>query len=109
MPPGSPYAGGGAKVRSALVVQNDRDNARLLNTVVVQITSVTRRALEPTRLLIVLTSPEGKQSGLRQDSVVNCVNLMTVEQAAVLRVLGSLPATTMRQVDNCLKTALGLP
>jgi mRNA interferase MazF len=44
-----PYAsGGGAKVRPALVVQNDRDNQRLTNTIVVQITSVTRRALEPT-------------------------------------------------------------
>jgi mRNA interferase MazF len=40
-----PYAGGAAsKVRPALVVQNDRDNQRLVNTIVVQITSVTRRA-----------------------------------------------------------------
>jgi len=38
------------------VIQNDRDNQRLLNTIVVQITSVTRRALEPTQLLIELTN-----------------------------------------------------
>ena len=44
-----PYAvGGGAKVRPVLVIQNDRDNQRLMNTIVVQITSVTRRALGPT-------------------------------------------------------------
>ena len=37
-----PYpSGGGAKVRPALVVQNDRDNRRLVNTIIVQITSVT--------------------------------------------------------------------
>ena len=39
-----PYSsGGGTKVRPALVVQNDRDNRRLVNTIIVQITSVTRR------------------------------------------------------------------
>jgi mRNA-degrading endonuclease toxin of MazEF toxin-antitoxin module len=30
-----PFTAGGAKVRPALVVQNDRDNARMANTVVV--------------------------------------------------------------------------
>jgi mRNA interferase MazF len=104
-----PYAGGGAKVRPALVVQNDRDNARLLNTIVVQITSVTRRALEPTQLLILLASSEGQQSGLRQDSVVNAVNIATIDQARVLRVLGNLPPAAMQQVDVCLKVALDLP
>src|SRR5215510_3352628 len=70
-----PYAaGGGTKVRPALVVQNDRDNQRLLNTIVAQITSVTRRALEPTQLLIEIATPAGQQSGLRQNSVVNGVN-----------------------------------
>jgi mRNA-degrading endonuclease toxin of MazEF toxin-antitoxin module len=50
-----PYSSGtGAKVRPVLVIQNDRDNQRLLNTIVVQITSVNRRALEPTQLLIEL-------------------------------------------------------
>jgi mRNA interferase MazF len=104
-----PYAGGGSKVRPALVVQNDRDNTRLLNTIVAQITSVTRRALEPTQVLILLATPEGRQSGLRQDSVVNGVNLATLEKAKVLRVLGNLPPATMQQVNDCLKAALELP
>ncbi len=48
-----PYSsGGGAKVRPVLVVQNDRDNRRLTNTIVVQITSVTHRALQPTQALV---------------------------------------------------------
>ena len=76
-----PYAGGGTtKVRPVLVVQNDRDNQRLLNTIVVQVTGTTHRALEPTQVLVELTSPEGQQSGLRQDSVVNCVNLLTLDK-----------------------------
>src|SRR5712691_7212213 len=105
-----PYAaGGGTKVRPLLVIQNDRDNQRLLNTIVAQITSVTRRALEPTQLLIEIATPEGQQSGLRQDSVVNCVNLLTLDRGMVLRKLGSLPEALMQKINTCLKTALELP
>jgi mRNA interferase MazF len=105
-----PYAaGGGTKVWPVLVVQNDRDNQRLLNTIVAQITSVTRRALEPTQLLIEIATPAGQQSGLRQNSVVNCVNLLTLDRDKVLRKLGNLPDALMQQVNNCLKAALELP
>jgi mRNA interferase MazF len=105
-----PYASGtGAKVRPVLVIQNDRDNQRLLNTIVVQITSLTRRALEPTQLLIELATPAGRQSGLRQDSVVNCVNILTLDKDKILRKLGNLPASAIHLVNNCLKAALELP
>lgn len=104
-----PYAaGGGTKVRPVLVIQNNQDNQRLLNTIVAQITSVTRRAVEPTRLLIEIATPDGQQSGLRQDSVVNCVNLLTLDRGRVLRRLGSLPDVLMQRVNNCLKAALEL-
>jgi mRNA interferase MazF len=105
-----PYASGtGAKVRPVLVVQNDRDNQRLLNTIVVQITSVTRRALEPPQLLIELATPAGRQSGLRQDSVVNCVNILTLDKDKMLRKLGSVPDSALKLVNVCLKAALELP
>ncbi len=105
-----PYsAGGGAKVRPVLVVQNNRDNQRLVNTIVAQITSLTRRALEPTQLLIEFAMPEGRQSGLRQDSVVNCVNLLTLDKSKILSKLGSLPDALMQKVNECLKAALELP
>lgn len=104
-----PYASGGAaKVRPALVVQNDRDNQRLTNTIVVQITSVTRRALEPTQLLVELSTREGQQSGLRQDSVVNCVNIVTLEKGKILRRLGTLPESLLQRVNACLMAALDL-
>ncbi|MDB5322589.1 MAG: transcriptional modulator of MazE/toxin, MazF [Phycisphaerales bacterium] len=104
-----PYSGGGgAKVRPALVIQNDRDNRRLLNTIVAQITSITRRAPEPTQIVINLATPEGRQSGLRQDSVVNAVNLLTLDKGKILRKLGNLPAPVMQRVNECLKAALEL-
>lgn len=96
-------------MRPALVVQNDRDNRRLLNTIVAQITSTTRRSPEPTQLVIGLATPEGQQSGLRQDSVVNAVNLLTLDKGKILRKLGTLPAPVMQGIDQCLKVALELP
>lgn len=104
-----PYSsGGGRKVRPALVVQNDRDNQRLVNTVVVQVTSLTRRATEPTQVLVEIATPDGGQSGLRQDSVVNCVNILTLDQRQILRVLGSLSGPLLQQVEAGLRSALGL-
>jgi mRNA interferase MazF len=102
-----PYpSGGGAKVRPALVVQNDRDNRRLVNTIIVQITSVTRRGLEPTQLLVEIATPEGQSSGLRQDSVVNCVNILTLDKAKILRKLGRLSDSLLQIVNECLRMAL---
>lgn len=104
-----PYpSGAGSKVRPALVIQNDKDNGRLPNTVVVQITGTTHRALEATQVLIEMNAPEGNQSGLAFDSVVNCINLVTLAKDRVLRKLGNLPAAHMGKVNDALKTALEL-
>lgn len=102
--PSVPAAG----VRPALVVQNDRDNARTQNTIVVQITGNTSRAHEDTHLLIDPAHPDWAASGLHRPSVVNCSSLSYVKQRHILRTLGSLSAQTMQQIDDCLKAALGL-
>lgn len=105
-----PYTqGAGSIVRPALVIQNDRDNVRLANTIVCQITGTTHRALEATQVLIDLNSPDGQQSGLRFDSVVNCVNLVTLDKTKILRRLGNLTNALMTRVNDALKAALDLP
>jgi mRNA interferase MazF len=104
-----PFASGvGAKRRPCLIVQNDADNARLSNTVVVQITSNLRASSAPTQLLIEVNTPEGRQSGLLHDSLVSCNNLATIEQSLIDRRIGLLPASVMSRVDVCLKAALSL-
>jgi len=105
-----PFAtGSGGKVRPALVVQNDLDNGRLLNTIVVMITSRTHRATrEPTQFLIDISTPPGQQTGLVMNSAVNCANLFTVGQSKILRKLGMLPPALMIHVDACLKAAIGV-
>ena len=105
-----PFAGGsGSKVRPALVVQNDSDNGRLDNVIVAMITSHTKRAAaQPTQVLVNLSTPEGGETGLLMDSVVNCVNLFTVDQKRLLRILGRMPDVLMARVDAALKAALQL-
>ena len=105
-----PFAsGGGAKTRPALVVQCDSNNQRLDNTLVVQITSRIRFATsEPTQLLLKVASPAGQQAGLLNDSAVSCENVFTVRQDAIIRRIGLLPPDVMQQVDECLKSSLGL-
>src|SRR5579859_3476269 len=97
-------SGAGGKVRPALVVQGDQKNARLTDTIVPIITTVTHRALrERTQLLIDISTVEGRQSGLLQTSAVKCEHLATLEQSLVIRVVGSVPASTMTHIDACLK------
>jgi mRNA-degrading endonuclease toxin of MazEF toxin-antitoxin module len=97
-----------AKVRPVLVVQNDRDNARMTHTIVVMITGNVGRASEPTQLLIDANHPDWQLSGLHAASVVNCSNVYTIHRRFISRVIGSLSPATMQQINGCLKTAMGL-
>ena len=101
-------SGTGSKVRPALVVQNHKDNARLLNTVVAQITGTTHCALEPTQVLVEIGTPQGRATGLAFDSVVNCINLLTLEKTRVRRKLGEIGEPLMLKIGNSLKIALEL-
>lgn len=99
----------GSKVRPCLVVQNDHNNQRLDDTIVVTITSNTTRAQqEATQHVISVSTPDGQQSGLLFDSAVLCENILTVDQQFVLRKIGELPVDTMNQIDDCLRVSLGL-
>ena len=101
-------SGSGAKFRPALVIQNDRNNSRLLNVILAAITTTVHRDDEPTQYLLRVRSAEGKQSGILKDSVVTCENIVTVEQSLIHRTIGSLPAESMHRVDACVRAALGL-
>jgi mRNA interferase MazF len=99
----------GSKVRPALVVQNDTDNAALDNTILAMITGSKRGLGRPTNVLVDPATPEGAGSGLTGPSLVKCGNLATVRQSRVLKIIGRLSAALMQQVDDALKTALALP
>jgi mRNA-degrading endonuclease toxin of MazEF toxin-antitoxin module len=88
------------KRRPALVVQADRYNRRRAAVVVAAITGTTPKQL--------LHSPQGRQAGLRLDSVIDCQTIATVPREEIVARLGTLPPDLMRRVDEALKDALGL-
>ncbi len=98
-----------AKVRPALVVQNDADNNRRRKTVIALITGNLRMDGDPSHLLIDPTTPDGASSRLHGPSLVSCNSLFTIEQSGIIRVIGALSAPMMAKVDACLTAALGLP
>lgn len=105
-----PYVTGGAgKNRPALVVQCDRDNQRLSNTIVAMITGNTTHAqTEQTQLLVDPATPDGNRSGLNYPSAVKCSNLITIDQRDILATIGRLSPAAMDQINDCLKAALEL-
>jgi mRNA interferase MazF len=99
----------GSKVRPAVVVQDDDLNQRLADTIIALITSSPRRFTgADSQLPIDLATAEGRQSGLRTASVVQCENLVTVEKSFIRGTIGRIADSLMPQVDQCLKAALGI-
>ena len=99
----------GSKTRPALVVQADPWNQRLNATILAGITSSRhRRVGAPTQYLIEISTTEGRQTGLRLNSVVQCEKLITFSQNQILNVIGRLSDDAMLQIDLCLKSALGI-
>jgi mRNA interferase MazF len=97
----------GSKVRPALVVQSDTLNHRITDTILAAISRSAHRA-SATQLLIDISSADGARTGLRQNSMIQCENLLTYDQRLVIARLGELSPTLMQSVANCLKVTLDL-
>ncbi len=102
-------------LRPALVVQNDVGNRFSPTTVVVAIT----RTIPPKPYpFVVVIEPD--ESGLPEQSTVNCAQMATIQQAgpasrlrpprgeSELRPIGRLHTDKMAEVDQALKYNLGL-
>jgi mRNA-degrading endonuclease toxin of MazEF toxin-antitoxin module len=97
-----------SKARPALVVQSDFYNTRIANLLVAGITSNLTNAADPAHYLIDVSTVAGRLSGLRQNSVVSCINLAVVPPRNLQVKIGELPADIMLLIDDCLRAALGL-
>lgn len=105
-----PYADGQrGKNRPAVVLQNDRDNSRLTNTVVAMISGNIRHADELSQVLVEPDQITGASSGLHGPSVVKCCNLFTIRQQDIRRTIGHLSDGLQDAVNQAVKSALGLP
>ena len=100
----------GTKVRPALVVQDDRRNAKLAETIVVFITkNLGHVGSDSTQLFIDVTSAYGQATGLTANSAVKCGKLFTVHERMIRKKIGVFSTTLMQQINVCLKEALNLP
>jgi mRNA interferase MazF len=102
-------AGGRGKKRPVVVVQGDTYNQKLRHVIVAEVTSNPTATSDPANLLVEVATPDGKATGLRQDSVVTCLHLVTMSEDRVGQVIGRLSASLLQKIDHCLKAALGLP
>ncbi len=104
-----PYVDGKqGKKRPALIVQNDRENRLLANTIVAMISGNTRHAGEPSQVLVAPNQPEGTTSGLHGPSVVKCCNLYTVRKQDVQQTIGHLSPELIAAVNDAIKAALDI-
>lgn len=104
-----PFSSGrGSKRRPAVVVQADRNNARLGNTIIAQITTNLSRLGEPTQVLVDPATPEGATSCLVSPSAVTCENVATIQVSRIARKIGELDPSLVQQVDDALRAALEL-
>src|SRR5947207_2324996 len=97
-----PFVGGGrGKTRPAVVVQCNRLNQQIQNTIVAMVTGNIRLVTrEPTQFLIDPTTPEGKSSGLSFPSAAKCENLITVAQSDIVKAVGHLSDPLLQQLDQ---------
>jgi mRNA interferase MazF len=95
-----------AKRRPALVVQADRLDTGLAQTVVAMISSNLSRAGHPSRVKVTRSSPDGRQMGLLMDSIVMTDNLATVKYSEIDRGIGR--CSDMRAIDTALQHTLAL-
>jgi mRNA-degrading endonuclease toxin of MazEF toxin-antitoxin module len=89
-------------------VQADTYNAKVGHVLIAEITTNLAPANDPAFVLIDIATPEGKATGLNQDSLVSGLFLASVFGDRIDRVIGKLSAGLMQKVNACLKTTLDL-
>ena len=92
------------KIRPCLIVQNDVANEFSSTTIVVPITSTIPDKHYPTVVII-----EPQESGLKKTSTVLCNQIRTIStKHRIIKKLGTLKPSTVKKVDEALKTSLAL-
>ncbi len=88
-------------IRPALIIQNDTGNQYAATTIVAAITSTIK--IYPVSVL--LKKGEGR---LKQLSMVNLAQILTIDKSRLRRKLGVLRAETVDRVNTAIQISLGL-
>src|SRR5262249_31745290 len=96
----------GSKKRPAVVVQADFLTGLIDDTILVKITS-SRYGIPGTEVAI---DPAVETvSGLSKLCYVSCKDILTRDQALILRTIGVLSDAVMQRIEACLKIVLDIP
>lgn len=100
---GTPSGPEQAGIRPAIILQDDDLNRNLATSIVIPLTSKTKRLSIPTTVFI----PAG-QAGLTLDSVALCHQIQVRGSVRFLSLVGTLSPTRLSEVQTALLDALGL-
>ncbi len=92
-----------AGIRPALVLQIDRANKASAHTIIAPFTTRIKRSLLPSHMLA-----RAGVGGLKLDSVLLCEQIRVIDKRRIVRVLGQLDPTSMKQADAAVRTILGV-
>ena len=88
-------------IRPAVIIQNDTGNIYASTTIVAAITST----IKEFPVTVVLAAGEG---GLKQRSMVNLAQLLTIDKERLQKRLGQLGDAVMEQVNEGVRVSLDL-
>lgn len=90
------------------MVQSDRYNRRRAAVIIAAITSTRTHERLPCKVFVGQHTLEGREAGLKPDSVVDCQTLATVPRDEFVRHLGRFPPELMLKINEALEDALDL-
>lgn len=88
-------------IRPALIIQNDIGNQYASTTIITAITTTIKKY--PVTVLI--TQGTG---GLKENSMVNLAQVLTIDKGRLIKKLGRLEEDKMSEVDEAIKVSLGI-
>lgn len=98
------YGSKQGKIRPCIIIQNDIANKFSPTTIIVSFTSAIPEKEYPT---VIIAEP--KETGLNKTSAILCSQIRTISvEDRILKKIGTLKQSTMRRVDEALKTSLAL-
>jgi mRNA interferase MazF len=96
----------GSKVRPTLVVSTPEVNSGD-DAIIAAITSRVSANLKASEILVDVSRPHARGSGLLSRSVIECWNVLTIDRKFLLRRIGHLPRGAMKRVDDAWRMSGG--
>jgi len=88
-------------IRPALIIQNDTGNQYASTTIIAAITTTLKKY--PVTVII----DKGK-GGLKEPSMVNLAQVLTIDKERLIKRLGQLGADKMQEIDEAIRISLGV-